>query len=118
MQTYVAVLALLGLLAAVISAVYALAGLTGLAGAGGPLPAAPFLSGGRPAEHAVSRYHVRWYAVTMVFLAFDMEMIFMYPWALVVASIGTKAVVEMFLFLGLLMVGVLYAWREGAFRWA
>ncbi|MFI0349425.1 NADH-quinone oxidoreductase subunit A [Actinomadura sp. 9N407] len=115
MQTYVAVLALLGLLGALISAVYALAA---LAGAGGPLPSAPYLSGGRPAEHALSRYHVRWYAVTMVFLAFDMEMIFMYPWALVVASIGTKAVVEMFLFLGLLMVGVLYAWREGAFRWA
>ncbi|MFB4316055.1 NADH-quinone oxidoreductase subunit A [Actinomadura sp. 21ATH] len=115
MQSYVAVLALLGLLGALISAVHALGALVA---AGGPLRAAPYLSGGRPAEHAVSRYHVRWYAVTTVFLAFDMEMIFMYPWALVVASVGTKAVVEMFLFLGLLLVGVLYAWREGAFRWA
>ncbi|WP_223166257.1 NADH-quinone oxidoreductase subunit A [Nonomuraea sp. SYSU D8015] len=61
---------------------------------------------------------MRWYAVTLVFLAFDMEMIFMYPWALVVADIGAAAVAEMFLFLGLLMVGVIYAWREGAFRWA
>jgi NADH-quinone oxidoreductase subunit A len=115
MQSYVAVLALLGLLGAVLAAVYGIAMLTGT---GGTLGGAPFLSGGRPLEHAVSRYHVRWYVVTMVFLAFDMEMIFMYPWALVVASIGTKAVVEMFVFLGLLMVGVLYAWREGAFRWA
>ncbi len=56
--------------------------------------------------------------MTLVFLAFDMEMIFMYPWALVVADIGAAAVAEMFLFLGLLMVGVIYAWREGAFRWA
>jgi NADH-quinone oxidoreductase subunit A len=54
----------------------------------------------------------------MVFLAFDMEMVFMYPWALVVASVGVKAVVEMFAFLVLLLVGVLYAWREGALRWA
>jgi len=115
MQAYAAVLALLVFLGAVLSAVYASALLVGV---GGRLIGAPFLSGGRPVEHAVSRYHVRWYAVTMVFLAFDMEMIFMYPWALVVASLGVKAVVEMFLFLGLLMVGVVYAWREGAFRWA
>jgi NADH-quinone oxidoreductase subunit A len=54
----------------------------------------------------------------MVFLAFDMEMVFMYPWALVVAEIGTTAVVEMFLFLAVLMAGVWYAWREGVFRWA
>ncbi|MFI6595097.1 NADH-quinone oxidoreductase subunit A [Nonomuraea sp. NPDC050536] len=83
-----------------------------------PISVGPFLSGARPAEHALSRFHVRWYAVTLVFLAFDMEMIFMYPWALVVAEVGAAAVVEMFAFLGLLLVGVLYAWREGAFRWA
>ncbi|MEU0510923.1 MULTISPECIES: NADH-quinone oxidoreductase subunit A [Amycolatopsis] len=77
----------------------------------------PFLSGGAPAEHAVSRYHVRWYTVTMIFLAFDMEMVFMYPWTLVVSEVGTAAVVEMFLFLALLFAGVWYAWREGVFRW-
>ena len=77
----------------------------------------PFLSGAAPVEHAVSRYHVRWYTVTMVFLAFDMEMVFMYPWALVVAQVGPKAVIEMFGFLAVLLVGVIYAWREGAFRW-
>ncbi|SDU11374.1 NADH-quinone oxidoreductase subunit A [Amycolatopsis keratiniphila] len=77
----------------------------------------PFLSGGSAAEHAVSRYHVRWYTITMVFLAFDMEMVFMYPWTLVVDEVGTPAVVEMFLFLAVLVAGVWYAWREGAFRW-
>ena len=76
-----------------------------------------FAGGLPPREHAVSRFHVRWYPVTMVFLAFDMEMLFMYPWTLVVADMGAKAVVEMFLFLGLLLVGVVYAWREGALRW-
>jgi NADH-quinone oxidoreductase subunit A len=77
----------------------------------------PFLSGHEPSEHAVSRFHVRWYAVTMIFLAFDMEMVFMYPWTLVVAQEGTTAVVEMFVFLGILFAGVTYAWREGALRW-
>ncbi|WP_225924550.1 NADH-quinone oxidoreductase subunit A [Pseudonocardia abyssalis] len=77
----------------------------------------PFLAGTPPVQHAVSRYHVRWYTITMVFLAFDMEMVFMYPWAVVVAQIGPKAVIEMFSFLAVLLVGVVYAWREGAFRW-
>jgi NADH-quinone oxidoreductase subunit A len=77
----------------------------------------PFLSGHGPEEHAVSRYHVRWYAITMIFLAFDMEMVFMYPWTLVVAEEGLTAVVEMFVFLAILFAGVTYAWREGALRW-
>jgi NADH-quinone oxidoreductase subunit A len=115
MQPYVVVLAYLGLLGAVITAGYAFSWAAGLPG---PSRSEPFLSGGRPQEHAVSRYHVRWYTLTMVFLAFDMEMVFMYPWAVVVTAIGPKAVVEMFVFLGLILVGVLYAWREGALRWA
>ncbi|WP_282772297.1 NADH-quinone oxidoreductase subunit A [Saccharomonospora viridis] len=78
----------------------------------------PFLSGHSPAEHAVSRYHVRWYTVSMIYLVFDMEMVFMYPWTLVVAEKGTSAVVEMFVFLAILFSGVVYAWREGALRWA
>jgi NADH-quinone oxidoreductase subunit A len=83
-----------------------------------PVVVEPFLSGHPLTVHAVSRYHARWYAVTIVFLAFDMEMAFMFPWALVVAEMGAAAVVEMFGFLGVLLVGVVYAWREGAFRWA
>ena len=97
------------------------AGLQGLAKAWslaeGSARALPFESGSVPSQHAVSRYHVRWYAVTVLFLAFDMEMIFMYPWAVVVAQLGAGAVVEMFGFLGLLLVGVIYVWREGALRW-
>jgi NADH-quinone oxidoreductase subunit A len=109
-----ALVVIVGVLA-LVAAIYGVAGLVRLA------PAArdvlPFLSGGSPAEHAVSRYHVRWYTITMVFLAFDMEMVFMYPWTLVVAEVGTPAVVEMFAFLAVLFAGVWYAWREGVFRW-
>ena len=82
-----------------------------------PVEARPFLSGHEPRLHALSRFHVRWYPVTLVFLAFDVEMLFMYPWAVVVAASGTAAVVEMFAFLGVLMVAVVWAWREGALRW-
>ncbi len=106
-------------------AVLALLGISGLAvisrmlsGSASPTPETlPYLSGSEPAAHALSRYHVRWYPLTLLFLAFDVEMLFMYPWAVVVARVGAGAVVEMFFFLGLLMIGVLWAWREGALRW-
>ncbi|WP_433560121.1 NADH-quinone oxidoreductase subunit A [Pseudonocardia xinjiangensis] len=81
------------------------------------LEVAPFTGGLPPAQHAFSRFHVRWYPVTMVFLAFDMEMVFMYPWTLVVSRVGPAAVIEMFAFLAILLAGVVYAWREGALRW-
>ena len=77
----------------------------------------PFGSGWDLQEHALSRFHTRWYPMTLVFLAFDVEMLFMYPWSVVVAEIGVGAVVEMFVFLGVLVAGVVWAWREGAFRW-
>ena len=60
---------------------------------------------------------MRWYLPTLLFLAFDVEMLFMYPWAVVVADLGAGAVVEMFVFLGALLVAVAWAWREGALRW-
>lgn len=109
-------LAAMALLAALgVAAVWLLARATAVSSE--PLVSLPFLSGWGPQEHALSRFHVRWYLTTLVFLAFDVEMLFMYPWAVVVGRMGTEAVVEMFVFLGVLMVGVLWARREGAFRW-
>ncbi len=83
-----------------------------------PLISQPYLGGWVPEQHALCRYHARYYPVTLLFLAFDVEMLFMYPWAAVVSRLGAGAVVEMFVFLGVLGAGVLWAWREGAFRWA
>jgi NADH-quinone oxidoreductase subunit A len=92
-------------------------GISALVAVRPPQVVGAFSGGLAPREHAVSRFHVRWYPVTMVFLAFDMEMLFMYPWTLVVSRVGAAAVIEMFLFLAILLAGVLYAWREGALRW-
>ena len=115
MGDYLPALAVLALGAGIVGGLYGLSVLVAVVRQ--PLMSPPFLSGSTPAEHAVSRYHVRWYPVTLLFLAFDMEMVFMYPWAVVVADVGVTAVVEMFLFLGLLLVGVVYVWREGGLRW-
>ncbi|MEX2658278.1 MAG: NADH-quinone oxidoreductase subunit A [Acidimicrobiales bacterium] len=78
----------------------------------------PSLGGGEPEVHAWSRYHVRYYAMALLFLAFDMEMVFMYPWAVVFVEEGLVALVEMLMFIAILLLGILYAWRERALEWA
>ncbi|MGQ0717401.1 MAG: NADH-quinone oxidoreductase subunit A [Pseudonocardiales bacterium] len=115
MTAFVAALLLLVVAVTLVGAGYGIARLVRVAPT---VPVAePFLSGNGPSEHAFSRFHVRWYPLSMVYLAFEMEMLFMYPWTLVVAEIGAVAVIEMFVFLGILLTGVAYAWREGALRW-
>ncbi|RCW46219.1 NADH-quinone oxidoreductase subunit A [Halopolyspora algeriensis] len=116
MSGFSAVAALFGLAVVIAAGTYGLARLVTVAPPATDL--GPFLSGHEPVEHAVSRFHVRWYTLTMIYLAFEMEMLFMYPWTLVVSSAGAGAVIEMFVFLGILLAGVTYAWREGALRWA
>jgi NADH-quinone oxidoreductase subunit A len=115
MSGFTAALALWGIALLAVGAVYAAA--RSVRVMSDPLTAQPFGSGLEPVEHAVSRFHVRWYPVTMLFLAFDMEMVFMYPWTRTISAMGAGAVIEMFAFLAVLLVGVLYAWREGALRW-
>jgi NADH-quinone oxidoreductase subunit A len=112
---FTAALVLLGVVLLILAGLYAAGQL--LAVARPAPPVLPFAGGLPPGEYAVSRFHVRWYAITMLFLAFDMEMIFMYPWTLVISSVGPSAVIEMFTFLAVLLAGVAYAWREGALRW-
>lgn len=89
---------------------------SGRARAGAP-QRVPFLGGFAPETHAWSRFHIRYYPMTLVFLPFEMEMMFMYPWAVVYVEEGGKALAEMGMFLSILSVGIAYAWREGAFRW-
>ena len=89
---------------------------------GGPGPSTapqrvPVLGGHQPETHAWSRFHLRAYPMTLVFIAFEMEMMFMYPWAVVFVEEGATALVEMGMFLSILGVGIVYAAREGAFSW-
>lgn len=115
MSTYISIAVLLAAALLAVGGLYLLARYTAVAA--DPLERMPFLSGWIAQEHALSRYHARWYPLTLLFLAFDVEMLFMYPWAVVVARDGIGAVVEMFVFLGVLMVAVVWAWREGVLRW-
>lgn len=77
----------------------------------------PFESGAEPQVHAWSRYHVRFLPYALIFILFDMEMVFMYPWAVVFMDVGWKAFAEMGMFITILVLGILYAWRERGFDW-
>ncbi len=62
------------------------------------------------------RYHVRYYGYALLFLAFDMEMAYMYPWAVVYKELGLVALLDMGVFLMILFLGLLYGWSQGALR--
>lgn len=64
------------------------------------------------------RFHVRYYTFALLFIAFDMEMAYMYPWAVVFRAMGVIAYAEIGFFLTVLGLGILYAWREGALEWS
>ena len=77
----------------------------------------PFESGAEPQVHAWHQFHARFLYFSLIFILFDMEMVFMYPWAVVFFEVGWKAFVEMGMFITILVLGILYAWRERAFEW-
>ena len=73
----------------------------------------------QPGEQpAWPRFHVRYYTFALLFLAFDMEMAYMYPWAAVFRDLGVFAFAEIGFFLTVLGLGIAYAWREGALEWS
>ncbi len=77
----------------------------------------PFTGGTLDREPVWVRYHVHYYGLALLFLAFDMEMAFMYPWAVVYRELGLTALLDMGVFLAILFLGLLYGWSEGAFKW-
>jgi len=77
----------------------------------------PYECGVDPIEPAGKRYTVRFYMVAMLFILFDIEAAFLYPWAVVFRDLGLRGFVEMAVFIGVLLVGYLYCWRRGALDW-
>jgi len=74
-------------------------------------------SGIKPSSDARARFHIRYYLIAMIFLVFDLEIAFIYPWAVIYRKLGWAGFAEMMLFLGILVVGLVYAWKRGALRW-
>ncbi len=63
------------------------------------------------------RFRIQYYLYALVFVLFDVEAVFLFPWAVSINQLGLYALVEMFIFLGLLIAGLAYAWKTDALRW-
>jgi NADH-quinone oxidoreductase subunit A len=63
------------------------------------------------------RFNIRFYVIALIFLIFDVEVVFLFPWALVYKELGWLAFVEMLVFLAILFVGYAYLWRKGDLDW-
>lgn len=83
-----------------------------------PMKNATYECGHEPVGSPRMPFRVQYYAIAIVFLIFDVETAFMYPWGLVVRELGWGAFIEAALFIVILLVGLVYAWRKGVLRWA
>lgn len=76
-----------------------------------------FECGNEPSGPAWGRFSVKFYLVAILFLVFDLEVVFMYPWAIRFRELGWFGLTEMGVFIAVLAVGLLYVWRKGALEW-
>ena len=77
----------------------------------------PYECGNEPIGRTWLGFKNNYFLYALVFTAFDVETVFLYPWALTFRKLGTFAFVEMFIFIVILVVGFWYAWKEGALEW-
>lgn len=77
----------------------------------------PYESGSPLFSDARVQFPMRYYIIAMLFVIFDIEIIFMIPWAVRFQSLGLPGLIEMLAFLGILLVGFWYAWKKGALEW-
>jgi NADH-quinone oxidoreductase subunit A len=74
-------------------------------------------SGITPFTDAHQRFSIRFYIIAILYLIFDIEAVFLYPWAVAYGGLGLYALVEMVIFIVILLVGYVYAWKRGALEW-
>jgi NADH-quinone oxidoreductase subunit A len=79
-----------------------------------PVKGEPFESGNPPKGDARIRFPIRFYLVAMLFLIFEIEVVFLYPWAILFRRLGLFGLVEMAIFVLILVVGYIYVWKRGA----
>ncbi len=77
----------------------------------------PYESGMQPDTDARQQFPLRYYLIAMIFVIFDIEVVFLYPWAVTFNRLGLFALAEMFFFVAVLLVGYFYAWKKGALEW-
>lgn len=74
-------------------------------------------SGNEPVGVSQVRFNIRYYLFALMFVIFDVETVFLYPWAVAYGKLGLFALVEMLIFVGLLVIGLIYAWKKKVLTW-
>ncbi len=77
----------------------------------------PYECGIDPIDNARGRYTVRFYIIAILFVVFDVETIFLFPWAVKFKAFGLFGLLEMLIFLAILIVGYIWVWKKGALEW-
>ncbi|KFN44737.1 hypothetical protein N789_01620 [Arenimonas oryziterrae DSM 21050 = YC6267] len=77
----------------------------------------PYECGFEAFEDARMQFDVRYYLIAILFIAFDLEIAFVFPWAVIFRTLGVAGLYEMGIFLGLLVLGFVYVWKKGALEW-
>ena len=116
MSPYVSIVILCVLCAIIVGAMVSLNTLLGPR-ATNPVKHDPFECGNPATGPALGRFSVRFYMTAILFILFDVEVVFLYPWAVLFRDLGLFGFVEMLTFLMVLGIGLLYAWRKGALEW-
>jgi NADH-quinone oxidoreductase subunit A len=93
--------------------------LSGLLGPRTPTPEklAPYECGMPPVSDARERHPIKFYLIAMIFLLFDIEVAFLYPWAVAIRDLGWPGFIQIVVFFAILVAGYAYVWRKGALTW-
>jgi len=110
-------LVLAAALAALLLGLGTVLGRLGVKHHGDPDKTSPYECGFEPYEDARMRFDVRYYLVAILFIVFDLEIAFLFPWAVSLAKIGVFGLLAMAIFLAILVVGFIYEWKKGALEW-
>jgi NADH-quinone oxidoreductase subunit A len=81
------------------------------------LKLSPYESGCEPVGTARERFSIKFYLIAMLFILFDIEAVFLYPWAILYKKLGMFGLAEMGVFIVILFVGYIYVWKKGALEW-
>jgi len=116
-QNYTVILLMLGVVVVLAGAMLALSWLLGPRRPNAR-KLSPYECGMTPTGDARQRFSVKFYLVAMVFILFDVEIVFLYPWAIIFHELRMFGFVEMLLFLALVLAGFAYLWKKGALDWS
>jgi NADH-quinone oxidoreductase subunit A len=83
-----------------------------------PNKRSPYECGVEPTGDARERFSVRFYVIAILFVIFDVETIFLFPWAVIYGRLALFGFIEMMIFIGILIIGFFYVWKKGALEWA